>query len=129
MTADITQHTSIPDSREVPPIDWRTEEIIAIAPGFIEGAFKYTRAAGGLCIVDEVQSGFDRTGDSMWCFDTHNVVPDILVVASGIGNAIPPGAVVTKREVAQAMEGKFIFHPYGANPAACAAVWAALRIV
>jgi len=103
--------------------------IVCMPPGYMKAAFEQTRATGGLCIVDEVQSGFGKTGDSMWCFDAHDVVPDIMVVAKGIGNGLPLGAVVAKREVADAMEGKFIFHTYGANPAACAAGRAVLRII
>lgn len=103
--------------------------IVAMPPGYIKGAFEQTREAGGLCIVDEVQSGFGKTGDAMWCFDAHEVVPDIMVVAKGIGNGIPLGAVVVKREIAESMAGKFIFHTYGANPAACAAGRAVLRII
>lgn len=50
-------------------------------------------------------------------------------MAKGIGNGIPLGAVVAKREVAESMDGKFIFHTYGANPAACAAGRAVLRVI
>jgi alanine-glyoxylate transaminase/(R)-3-amino-2-methylpropionate-pyruvate transaminase len=103
--------------------------IVAMPPGYMKGAFESTRAVGGLCIVDEVQSGFGKTGDALWCFDAHDVVPDIVVLAKGIGNGIPLGAVVAKREVAEAMAGKFIFHTYGANPVACAAGRAVLRII
>jgi len=103
--------------------------IVVMPDGYMEGAFEQTRAAGGLCIVDEVQSGFGKTGDSLWCFETHNVIPDIMILAKGIGNGIPLGAVVAKREVAEAMSGKFLFHTYGANPAACAAGRAVLRVI
>jgi alanine-glyoxylate transaminase/(R)-3-amino-2-methylpropionate-pyruvate transaminase len=103
--------------------------IVAMPPGYMNGAFERTRAAGGLCIVDEVQSGFGKTGDALWCFDAHDVIPDIVVLAKGIGNGIPLGAVVAKREVAEAMAGKFIFHTYGANPVACAAGRAVLQVI
>lgn len=103
--------------------------IVPMPEGYMKGAFEKVRAHGGLCIVDEVQSGFGKTGDAMWCFDAHGVVPDIVVLAKGIGNGIPLGAVVAKREVAEAMDGKFLFHTYGANPAACAAGREVLRII
>ena len=95
----------------------------------MKGAAERIRAAGGLMIVDEVQSGFGKTGKSMWCFDAHNVVPDIVVLAKGIGNGIPLGAVIAKRDVAEVMAGKFLFHTYGANPVACAAGRAVLRVI
>ena len=87
------------------------------------------RAAGGLLIVDEVQSGFARTGDHFWAFESHGVVPDIVVMAKGIGNGFPLGAVVARREVAETMADKFLFHTYGANPVACAAGRAVLRVL
>ncbi|MFP6742304.1 MAG: aspartate aminotransferase family protein [Alphaproteobacteria bacterium] len=103
--------------------------IVAMPPGYLAGAFERVRAAGGLAIVDEVQSGFARTGDNFWGFQAHDVVPDIVVMAKGIANGIPLGAVVAKRGVAEAMADKFLFHTYGANPVSCAAGRAVLRII
>lgn len=103
--------------------------IVPMPPGYLAGAFERVRAAGGLAIVDEVQSGFARTGDNFWAFEADGVVPDIMVIAKGLGNGIPIGAVVAKREVAECMGDKFLFHTYGANPAACAAGRAVLRVI
>jgi alanine-glyoxylate transaminase/(R)-3-amino-2-methylpropionate-pyruvate transaminase len=103
--------------------------IVPMPQGYLVGAFERVRAAGGLAIVDEVQSGFARTGDNFWGFEAHGVVPDIVVMAKGIGNGIPLGAVVAKRGVAEAMADKFLFHTYGANPVSCAAGRAVLRII
>lgn len=103
--------------------------IIPMPPGYMKGAFERIRAAGGLCIVDEVQSGFGKTGEAMWGFESHDTIPDIVVMAKGMGNGIPIGAVVAKRHIADAMAGKFLFHTYGANPVACAAARAVLRII
>lgn len=103
--------------------------IVPMPSGYLAGAFERVRAAGGLAIVDEVQSGFARTGDNFWGFQAHEVVPDIVVMAKGIGNGIPLGAVVAKRHVAEAMADKFLFHTYGANPVACAAGRAVLRVI
>ncbi|MGJ8533791.1 MAG: aspartate aminotransferase family protein [Alphaproteobacteria bacterium] len=103
--------------------------IIPMPAGYMKGAFERIRAAGGLCIVDEVQSGFGKTGEAMWGFESHDTIPDIVVMAKGMGNGIPIGAVVAKRHIADAMAGKFLFHTYGANPVACAAARAVLRII
>jgi alanine-glyoxylate transaminase/(R)-3-amino-2-methylpropionate-pyruvate transaminase len=103
--------------------------IVEMPPDYMAGAFERVRAAGGLGIVDEVQSGFGRTGDNFWAFEADGVVPDIVVMAKGIGNGIPLGAVVAKREIAECMAEKFLFHTYGANPAACAAGRAVLKII
>ena len=103
--------------------------ILAMPPGYIEGAFERVRAAGGLAIIDEVQSGFARTGDNFWGFQASSAVPDIVVMAKGIGNGIPLGAVVARRDVAECMANKFYFNTYGANPTACAAGRAVLRVI
>jgi alanine-glyoxylate transaminase/(R)-3-amino-2-methylpropionate-pyruvate transaminase len=103
--------------------------IVPMPPGYMKGAAEKVRAAGGVLIVDEVQSGFGKTGDSMWCFEQHGVEPDIMVIAKGLGNGIPIGAVVVKKDIAESMAGKFIFHTYGANPVACAAARAVLRVI
>lgn len=103
--------------------------IVPIPEGYIAGAFERVRAASGLGIIDEVQSGFARTGEHFWAFEAHGVVPDIVVMAKGIGNGYPLGAVVAKREVGEAMADKFLFHTYGANPVACAAGRAVLRVL
>lgn len=103
--------------------------IVPLPKGYIEGAFDRVRAAGGICIIDEVQAGFARTGDSFWSFQEHDVTPDVVVMAKGIGNGFPLGAVAAKREVAEAMAKKFYFNTYGANPVSCAAGRAVLHVI
>ena len=103
--------------------------IVPIPKGYISGAFERVRDAGGVCIIDEVQTGVGRSGDHFWAFEAHDVVPDIVVMAKGIGNGIPIGAVVARREVAECMADKFLFHTYGANPVACSVARAVLRII
>lgn len=103
--------------------------IVPMPAGYMASAFERVRAHGGLAIVDEVQSGVARTGGHVWAFEGHGVIPDIVVMAKGIGNGIPIGAVVAKREVAECMADKFLFHTYGANPVACAAGRAVLKVL
>lgn len=103
--------------------------IVEMPPGYMSGAAERVRAAGGLYIADEVQSGFGRTGDHMWGFEADGVVPDIVVMAKGIGNGFPLGAVVARREIAAPMAEKFLFHTYGANPTSCAAGRAVLQVL
>ncbi|MFX0547250.1 aspartate aminotransferase family protein [Roseovarius sp. S1116L3] len=103
--------------------------IIEMPPGYLKGAAERVRAACGLYIADEVQSGFGRTGDHMWGFEADDVIPDIVVMAKGIGNGFPLGAVVARREVAAPMAEKFMFHTYGANPTCCAAGRAVLEVI
>ena len=103
--------------------------IIEMPKGYMSGAAERVRAAGGLYIADEVQSGFGRTGDHMWGFEADDVVPDIVVMAKGIGNGFPLGAVVAKKAVGDVMADKFMFHTYGANPTSCAAGRAVLQVI
>lgn len=103
--------------------------IVELPPGYLKAAAQKVRAAGGVLIVDEVQSGFGRTGDSYWAFEAHDVMPEIVVLAKGIGNGFPLGAVVAQRQVADALQGKFLFHTYGASPMACAAGRAVLKVI
>ena len=103
--------------------------IIEMPPGYMTGAAERVRAAGGLYIADEVQSGFGRTGYHMWGFEADGVVPDIVVMAKGIGNGFPLGAVVTRKSIAAPMAEKFMFHTYGANPTCCAAGRAVLEVI
>jgi alanine-glyoxylate transaminase/(R)-3-amino-2-methylpropionate-pyruvate transaminase len=103
--------------------------VIEMPPGYMTGAAERVRAAGGLYIADEVQSGFGRTGDHFWGFEADGVVPDIVVMAKGLGNGFPIGAVVARKEVAAPMADKFLFHTYGANPTSCAAARAVLAVI
>lgn len=103
--------------------------IVSMPSAYIQGAFERIRAAGGVCVVDEVQSGFARTGSHFWAFEASGSVPDIVVMAKGIGNGIPLAAVVAKRDVAECLANKFYFNTYGANPVACAAGRAVLKII
>ena len=103
--------------------------IIELPAGYLREAVKKVRDHGGICIIDEVQSGFGRTGDHFWGFEAHEIVPEIVVMAKGIGNGFPLGAVVARRDVAESLANKFFFNTYGANPVSCAAGRAVLRVI
>ncbi len=95
----------------------------------MSGAADRVRAAGGLYIADEVQSGFGRTGENFGGFEADAVVPDIVVMAKGLGNGFPIGAVVARKHIAEPMAQKFMFHTYGANPTSAAAARAVLAVM
>jgi len=98
--------------------------------GYLKKAFERARAAGGVCIVDEIQTGVTRTGDHYWGFQREDVVPDIITLGKGIGNGFPLSAVVAKRNIAEAMAGgKKWFNTYGSNPMSSAAGRAVLRAI
>ncbi|OWM67073.1 alanine--glyoxylate aminotransferase 2 homolog 2, mitochondrial-like isoform X1 [Punica granatum] len=102
--------------------------IIELAPGYLPAAYSTIKKAGGLCIADEVQSGFARTG-SFWGFESHGVVPDIVTMAKGIGNGIPLGAVVTTPEIAEVLTRRSYFNTFGGNPVCTAAGLAVLNVI
>jgi glutamate-1-semialdehyde aminotransferase len=73
---------------------------IGLPPGYLAAAYESVRAAGGVCVADEVQVGFGRVGTHMWAFETQGVVPDIVTVGKPFGNGHPLAAVVTTPEIA-----------------------------
>ncbi|KAJ7950082.1 alanine--glyoxylate aminotransferase 2-like 2, mitochondrial-like [Quillaja saponaria] len=101
--------------------------IVELAPGYLPAVYKSIKKAGGLCISDEVQAGFGRTGSHFWGFEAQGVVPDIVTMAKGIGNGIPLGAVVTTPEIAGVLTRRSYFNTFGGNPACTAAGLAVLR--
>ncbi len=103
---------------------------IVFPPGYLAAVYSHVRAAGGVCIADEVQVGFGRLGTHFWGFETQNVVPDIVVLGKPIGNAFPLAAVITKREIADSFNnGMEFFSTFGGNPVACAAGLAVLDVL
>jgi 4-aminobutyrate aminotransferase-like enzyme len=92
--------------------------------------YRHVRAAGAVCIADEVQVGFGRLGTHFWGFETQEVVPDIVVLGKPIGNAFPLAAVVTTKEIADSFaNGMEFFSTFGGNPVACAAGLAVLDVL
>ena len=87
------------------------------------------RAAGGVCIADEVQTGFGRTGTHIWGFETQGVIPDIVTMAKGIGNGAPLAAVVTTPQIAAVMAQKVHFNTFGGNPVVSAIGKAVLEVI
>ncbi len=99
------------------------------APNYLAEAYAAARAAGGLCIADEVQTGFGRTGEHYWGFQNFGVVPDIVTMAKGIGNGAPLAAVTTRREIAEKLTQRIHFNTFGGNPVSMAAGLAVLDAI
>lgn len=103
---------------------------IVLPRGYLAEAYRRVRAAGGVCIADEVQVGFGRLGTHFWGFETQAVVPDIVVLGKPIGNGFPLAAVVTTEPIAAAFDnGMEFFSTFGGNPVACAAGLAVLDVM
>lgn len=102
---------------------------IVFPEGYLQNAYAHVRAAGGVCIADEVQAGFGRTGTHYWGFETQGVIPDIVTMAKGIGNGVPLGAVVTTPEIARVLAERIHFNTFGGNPVVCAQGKAVLEVI
>ncbi|MEX0669458.1 MAG: aminotransferase class III-fold pyridoxal phosphate-dependent enzyme [Pirellulales bacterium] len=102
---------------------------VVFPDGYLKAAYAHVRAAGGLCIADEVQSGFARTGSHFWGFETQGVIPDIVTMAKGIGNGAALAAVVTTPEIAQALTSRIHFNTFGGNPVTCTQGRAVLQVI
>jgi 4-aminobutyrate aminotransferase-like enzyme len=103
---------------------------MVLPDGYLASAYQQVRAAGGLCVADEVQTGLGRLGNWFWAFESQGVVPDVVTVAKAAGNGVPVGAVVTTRAIADAFaaEGSF-FSSVGGSPMAAAAGLAVLDAI
>ncbi len=102
---------------------------IVFPENYLKNSYEHVRAAGGVCIADEVQAGFGRTGTHFWGFETQGVIPDIVTMAKGIGNGAPLAAVVTTPKVAQALATRIHFNTFGGNPVVCAQGKAVLEVI
>jgi len=98
--------------------------------GYLAEAYRHARAAGAVCIADEVQIGFGRVGDAFWGFETQGVVPDVVTMGKPIGNGHPLAAVVTTPEIAAAFaNGMEYFNTFGGNPVSCEIGLAVLDVI
>lgn len=83
---------------------------------FLQVVYDIVREHGGLCIADEVQGGFGRTGSDYWSHQALGAQPDIITMAKGIGNGAPLAAMTTTSDIAKVMSNRIHFNTYGGNP-------------
>lgn len=102
---------------------------VVFPDGYLQNAYAHVRAAGGVCIADEVQTGFGRTGSHYWGFETQGVIPDIVTMAKGIGNGVPLAAVVTTPAIAACLAERIHFNTFGGNPVVSAVGRAVLQVI
>jgi 4-aminobutyrate aminotransferase-like enzyme/Ser/Thr protein kinase RdoA (MazF antagonist) len=103
---------------------------VLLPDGYLSAAYRIVRDAGGVCIADEVQVGYGRTGHYFWAFQQQGVVPDLVTVAKAAGNGMAVGAVVTTRAVADAFaaQGSF-FSSVGGSPVSATAGLTVLDVI
>lgn len=103
---------------------------IILPDGYLSQVYGHVHQAGGVCIADEVQTGYGRTGTHFYAFEAQDVVPDIVVLGKPIGNGHPIGAVITRPEIAAAFDnGMEFFSTFGGNTVSCAIGIAVLDVV
>ncbi|AIG04264.1 phosphotransferase family/aminotransferase, class III [Pseudomonas fluorescens] len=103
---------------------------ISLPAGYLQQVYARVRAQGGVCIADEVQVGYGRMGHFFWGYEEQGVVPDIITMAKGMGNGQPLGAVITRREIAEALEAEgYFFSSSGGSPVSCRIGMAVLDVM
>ena len=103
---------------------------IVLPHGYLGKVYDTVRGAGGVCIADEVQTGYGRIGTHFYGFEMYGVVPDIVVLGKPIGNGHPIGAVITTRAIADSFaNGMEFFSTFGGNNVSCAIGLAVLEVV
>jgi 4-aminobutyrate aminotransferase-like enzyme len=106
-----------------------TQGTLEAPADYFEKVYAKIRAAGGLCIADEVQAGLSRTG-KYWGFEHYNVVPDIVTLGKPMGDGHPVAAVVTTPEIAESFSNaSFYFNTFGGNPVSAAVGKAVLEVI
>jgi 4-aminobutyrate aminotransferase-like enzyme len=107
-----------------------TDGILPDPAGFLAPAVEAVRARGGLYVADEVQPGFGRTGDAMWGYQRHGVVPDLVAMGKPMGNGLPIAALAARPEVNAAF-GRAVryFNTFGGNNVCIAAATAVLDVI
>ncbi|MFC7356490.1 aminotransferase class III-fold pyridoxal phosphate-dependent enzyme [Jejudonia soesokkakensis] len=97
---------------------------------YFKEVYKAVRDAGGICIADEVQTGFGRMGKTFWAFELFDVVPDIVTMGKPSGNGHPLAVVACTRAVADAFNtGMEFFNTFGGNPVSCAIGRTVLEVI
>lgn len=103
---------------------------IPLANGYLKIVYEAIREQGGVCISDEVQTGFGRLGDHFWGYEAHEVIPDIVIIGKPIANGHPMGAVICTDEIAASFEeGVEFFSSFGGNPVSCAIALSVLEVI
>lgn len=126
---DLRRHGIKPAALIVDTV-FSSDGVFVDPPGFLAPAVAAIRAAGGLFIADEVQPGFGRTGDSMWGFQRHGLLPDMVSLGKPMGNGYPVAGLVMKPEVIAAFGSKArYFNTFGGNAVAAATALAVLEVI
>jgi len=127
--ADLQRHGIQPAALIVDSL-FTSDGILPGPAGFLKGAVQAIQRAGGLFIADEVQPGFGRTGEHMWGFQRHGVVPDIVTMGKPMGNGQPVAGLLATADALQEFgQRSRYFNTFGGNTVSCAAALAVLKTI
>ena len=103
---------------------------VPLPKDYLKIIYRNIRKKGGVCISDEVQTGFGRLGKYFWGYEMHNVVPDLVILGKPMGNGHPIGAVIISDKISKSFEkGVEFFSSFGGNPVSCSAGLAVLDVI
>jgi len=126
---DLVRHGIQPAALLVDTI-FSSDGVFADPAGFLQPAVAAIHAAGGLFIADEVQPGFGRTGNAMWGFQRHGVLPDMVSMGKPMGNGYPVAGLVLQPRVIEAFGTRArYFNTFGGNAVAAATAMAVLEVI
>lgn len=127
--ADLRRHGIQPAALIVDSL-FTSDGILPEPQGFMKGAVDAIKRAGGLFIADEVQPGFGRTGEHMWGFQRHGVIPDIVTLGKPMGNGQPiAGLLATADALEEFGRHSRYFNTFAGNTVSCAAALAVLKTI
>jgi 4-aminobutyrate aminotransferase/(S)-3-amino-2-methylpropionate transaminase len=101
---------------------------LVASPAFAKGLRELCDRRGILLVVDEVQSGFARTG-TLFAFEQLQIVPDLVVLGKGMASGVPMSAVIGSAELLDRSPPGSMSSTFGGNPLACAAALATIDVV
>jgi len=126
---DLQRHGISPAALIVDTI-FSSDGVLPDPCGFLRPAVDVIRSAGGLFIADEVQAGFGRTGDALWGFARHGLMPDLVTLGKPMGNGYPIAGLVARPELIDAFASTSrYFNTFGGNAVACATAMAVLEVI
>ena len=103
---------------------------VPLANNYLKNLYPKIKEKGGVCISDEVQTGFGRLGKNFWGYESQEIVPDIIVLGKPMGNGHPIGAVITTSEIAKSFsKGVEFFSSFGGNPVSCKIGLSVLNVI
>jgi 4-aminobutyrate aminotransferase-like enzyme/Ser/Thr protein kinase RdoA (MazF antagonist) len=107
-----------------------SDRIADLDPAYVRDLAQRTAATGAMWIADEVQAGHGRTGSAMWSYERFGITPDFVTLGKPMGNGHPIGAVITRRELVDALAAETVlFSTFGGNPVSAAAGLAVLDVL